>query len=419
MKKLLIVLGLLITAGAFLEAATVSLTTGSVGKDVEVMRQFLDDWEKKSGHTAKIVSMPASTTDQFGQYKIWLGAQNSDIDIYQMDVIWAPQLDSHFVDLSKSMRKEAKEHFSAIIDSQTVKGKLVAIPFFTDAPMLYYRKDLLTKYGEKPPKTWKELYRIAKKIQDAERAAGNSKIHGFVFQGNAYEGLTCDALEWVNSYGGGTIVDGRGKVTIKNKSAIQAIDYIATFVGVISPEGVLSYQEEESRGVWQTGNAVFMRNWPYAYSLGNSDDSSVKGKFDVVTLPKGEGRKAKSAATLGGWNLGVAKYSKNQDVAIDLVRYLTSRETQKRNAIEASKLPTRADLYEDADVLKVAPFFANMKNVLANSVGRPAYGTKTKYNEVSKEFWTAVHSVLSGDQDAKKALGDLEKRLKRVKGRSW
>ena len=415
------ILSVFIILGFFVNvhAATVSIASGSVGKDIQLLREYLDLWEQKTGNKGEITSLPASTTDQFAQYKIWLGAKNSDIDLYLLDVIWAPQIPQHFVDLSRVARKEAKEHFPAIIKSQTVGRKLVALPFFTDAPMLYYRTDLLNKYNESPPKTWSDLKRIAKKIQDAERKAGNDKLWGFVFQGNAYEGLTCDALEWVNSYGGGQIVANNGKITINNPRAVNAISFISTFVGDISPPGVLSYQEEESRGVWQLGNAVFMRNWPYAYSLGNADDSPIKGKFDVVTLPQGSGRGAKSAATLGGWNVGVSAYSKNRQAAIDLAKFLSGKEIQKLNAIKGSKLPTIPSLYQDQEILKVAPFFATMQSVLKEAVGRPSAGTKSKYNEVSKEFWTAVHAVLSGRKTAEVSLADLERRLKRLRGRSW
>ena len=158
---------------------------------------------------------------------------------------------------------------------------------------------------------------------------------GFVFQGNAYEGLTCDALEWVKSNGGGQIIEADGTISINNPKAAAALETAKSWVGTISPPGVLAYQEEESRGVWQTGNAVFMRNWPYAYALGNGADCAVKGKFDVTTLPAGDGEGARSAATLGGWNLAVSKYSKNPDAAIELVKWIASPEMQKYRALKA------------------------------------------------------------------------------------
>ena len=408
-----------ILAGGQAYAANLSIVLGSTGKDEQVMRELLDKFEKDTGNKVTIVPMPSSTTDQFGQYKLWLAAQNSDIDVYQTDVIWAPQLANQLLDLTDAMKDVAKDHFPAIIESQTVNGKLVALPFFTDAPALYYRKDLLDKYGKQPPKTWEELTATAKEIQDKERAAGAKDLWGFVFQGNAYEGLTCDALEWVKSNGGGQIVEPDGTISINNPQAAKALELARTWINNISPPGVLAYQEEESRGVWQTGNAVFMRNWPYAYSLGNSGDSAVKGKFDVVPLPAGTGDGARSAATLGGWNLAVSKYTKNADAAIALVKFLGSKEGQKYEAINASHLPTIQSLYEDADIAKAQPIIPRWKEVFLNAVPRPSAPTKVKYNEVSNQFWTAVHKTLSGDGSAADNLAALEISLTKLKGASW
>ena len=122
--------------------------SGAVGNAVENFKTLVKPWEEATGNTVTMVPMPASTTDQFGQYRLWLAAGNADIDVYQTDVIWAPQLADHFVDLTEAAKDLAPTHFPSIIESQTVNGKLVALPIFTDAPALYYRKDLLEKYGE-------------------------------------------------------------------------------------------------------------------------------------------------------------------------------------------------------------------------------------------------------------------------------
>jgi trehalose/maltose transport system substrate-binding protein len=400
-------------------AANLSFVSGATGKDIEVLKEFLKPFEAKSGHTVTVVPMPSSTTDQFGQYRLWLAAGNADIDVYQTDVIWAPQLAEQFLDLTETAKDIAPKHFPSIIQSQTVNGKLVALPVFTDAPALYYRKDLLEKYGKSVPKTWKEMAATAKEIQDAERAAGNKDIQGFVFQGNAYEGLTCDALEWVKSFGGGQIVEPDGSISINNDKAAAALDTVKGFIGTISPEGVLAYQEEESRGVWQTGNAVFMRNWPYAYGLGNGDDSKVKGMFDVTTLPMGDGEGSGSAATLGGWNVAVSKYSKNPDAAIELAKFLASEEAQKIRALKSSQLPTIVSLYDDADIKASQPIIPRWKEVFLNAVPRPSAPTKVKYNEVSSLFWSAVHDTLSGKGSSKENLETLEAKLTELKGDAW
>jgi trehalose/maltose transport system substrate-binding protein len=303
-------------------AVEVNFVSGAVGRDIEILRELVQPWEAETDNTVNVVPMPASTTDQFAQYKLWLAAGNADVDVYQLDVIWAPQVADHFLDLTEAAADVVGDHFPSIIESQTVDGKLVALPLFTDAPALYYRKDLLEKHGAEVPTTWEELTATAQMIQDAERAEGSADMWGFVWQGNAYEGLTCNALEWIKSFGGGQIVEPDGTISVNNPKAIEALETAMSWVGTISPPGVLAYQEEESRGVWQTGNAVFMRNWPYAYGLGNSDDSPVKDLFDVAPLPTGGGNDT-SAATLGGWNLAVSRYSPNPEAAIDLVKFLT------------------------------------------------------------------------------------------------
>ncbi|MBB3390956.1 trehalose/maltose transport system substrate-binding protein [Rhizobium sp. BK275] len=399
-------------------AAEISISASSTGKNLDLFRKQLDAFEKATGNTVKIVTMPPSSTEQFSQYRLWLAAGNTDVDVYQTDVIWAPQLADQFVDLKDATKDVIGDFFPAIVGSQTVNGRLVAVPLYTDAPALFYRKDLLEKYGKQPPKTWDEMEATAKEIQDKERAAGQKDLWGYVFQGNAYEGLTCDALEWVKSSGGGQIIETDGTISINNEKAAAALNRAKGWIGTISPSGVLAYQEEESRGVWQTGNAVFMRNWPYAYALGNGADSPVKGKFDVTTLPvAAEGDKPSS--TLGGWNLAVSKYSKNPDAAIELVKFLTSKASQKQRAIELSNLPTLSALYDDKDIAAAQPFMPNWKPIFENAVPRPSAVAKVKYNEVSAKFWTAVHNTLSGSGTAEENLELLEADLTTLQGSGW
>lgn len=405
-------------SGSPVLADEIFYVSGAVGNAVENFVNLVKPWEEATGHKVTLVPMPASTSDQFGQYRLWLAAGATDIDLYQTDVIWAPQLADHFVDLSEVAKDLAPTHFPSIIESQTVAGKLVALPIFTDAPALYYRKDLLEKYGVAVPKTWDELTVAAQTVQDGERAAGKGDFWGFVWQGNAYEGLTCNALEWVKSFGGGQIVEPDGTISINNENAAKALDTVKGWVGTISPEGVLAYQEEEARGVWQTGNAAFMRNWPYAYGLGNGADSAVKDLFGVTTLPVG-GEGNTSAATLGGWNVAVSKYSLHQEAAISLAMYLAGPEAQKQRAINESNLPTIVALYDDADIAASQPIIPQWKDVFLNAVPRPSAPTLGKYNEVSAKFWSAVHETLSGNGTAAENLELLEADLTELKGEAW
>lgn len=415
MTSVVAILSVLATAG---QADVVTYATGAGGNAVAVLEELVAPWEDATGHTVEIVTMPASSTDQFGQYRLWLAAENGDIDLYQTDVIWAPQLADHFVDLTDAASDLAPLHFPSIIESQTVNGKLVALPLMTDAPALYYRTDLLEGYGYDAPSTWEEMTAIAQEIQDAEREAGNDDLWGFVWQGNAYEGLTCNGLEFVSSFGGGQIVEPDGTISINNPNAAAAIELAAGWVGTISPEGVLAYQEEDARGIWQAGNAVFMRNWPYAYGLGNDDSSAVQGLFDVVTLPTG-GDHTVSAATLGGWNVAVSQYSDNQDIAISLALYLSGEEAQRTRTLIASTLPTIVSLYDDAEIGEALPIIPRWKDVFLQAVPRPSAPTKGSYNEVSSLFWTAVHNTLSGQGSAEENLEVLEADLTDLRGDSW
>ncbi|WP_127996335.1 ABC transporter substrate-binding protein [Piscinibacter defluvii] len=406
-------------AAAACQAATITISCGSNAADLEFCGKFAEEWGKKNGHEVKMYTPPASTTDNLALLRQQFAAKSSDVDVIMIDVIWPGVIKDHLVDLKKYSKGVESTHFPAIVNNNTVDGKLLGMPWFTDAGLLFYRKDLLEKYGVKPPQTWDELAAGAKKIMDGERAAGSADFQGFVFQAKAYEGLTCDALEWVHSFGGGEIVDKAGNITINNPQAAKALDTAASWIGTIAPGGVLNYGEEDARGVWQNGKAAFMRNWPYAWSLGQAADSPIKGKIGVAALPAGTGPGAKKAATLGGWQLAVNKYSKNVDAAAALVMYMTSAEIQKKRAVGGSYNPTIPALYKDADILKANPFMGELLDVFTNAVARPSTATGLKYPEVSQTFWDATHEVLSKKSKGADAVKKMETKLKQVKRNKW
>ncbi|MGH6902917.1 MAG: ABC transporter substrate-binding protein [Geminicoccaceae bacterium] len=408
-------------AGSAAQAATIAISCGAVGLELQICQQGANAWAAATGNQVNVISTPNSATERLALYQQILAANSSDIDVFQIDVIWPGILANHLLGLNDYIDQETiAQHFPAIVENNTVDGQLVGMPWFTDAGILYYRQDLLEKHGKQPPTTWQELNRTAAEIQDAERAEGNDRMWGFVFQAKAYEGLTCDALEWIDSFGGGTIVADDGTITISNDQAVEAVNLASTWIGSIAPEGVLNYAEEEARGVFQSGNAVFMRNWPYAWALGNADDSPIKGKIGVSALPRGSGEEGKHTGTLGGWQLAVSRYSQNPEIAADLVAYLTSYDEQKRRAIEGSYNPTIAALYEDEEVLAASPFFGDLYETFTSAVARPSRVTGEKYNQVSSEFFNAVHAVLSGKTDAASSLAALEGKLDRLsRGGRW
>jgi len=417
--RFLALLLMLISAGEA-RAATLSISCGAVGVEMRLCQQGVDAWAKQTGNQVKIVATPNSSTERFALYQQILASHSSDIDIFQIDVVWPGTLAPHLIDLSQYVSQEVtKQYFPSLITNDTVNGKLVALPWFNNAGVLYYRKDLLQKYGEKPPTTWQQLTDIARRIQDAERKAGNPRMVGFVFQAKGYEGLTCDALEWIDSFGGGTIIDADGKVTVDNPQAVAALELAKNWIGDIAPRGVLNYDEEQSRGVFQSGNAVFMRNWPYAWKLGNAADSPIRGKIGVIAVPAG-GTDGHQTGVLGGWQLAVSKYSQHPELAADLVRYLTSYAEQKQRAIKGSYNPAIPALYRDPQVLTAVPFFGTLYATFEHAVARPSRIAGPKYERVSAEFYYTVHDVLSGKIAAAPALASLQKKLTRLsRGGQW
>jgi trehalose/maltose transport system substrate-binding protein len=385
-----------------------------VGEGGRWMRARAQEWADRTSNQLEYVSRPNSSTETLSLYNQYWAAQSPDVDAYLIDVIWPGVAAPHAVDLSRYIKEdEIKQYFPRIIENNTVDGKLVGLPFFTDAGILYYRTDLLDKYGFKqPPQTWEQLTDMARKIQGGERQAGKPDFQGFVFQGAAYEGLTCNGLEWIYGYNGGTIIDRGNRITINNPNAIKALDVAKSWVGRIAPRGVTIYQEEQARNLFQGGNTVFMRNWPYAYALGNSPESPIAGKFAATVLPKGEAG-GQHAATLGGWQLMVSKYSKNPGPTADLVRYLCSAEVQKKHALDLSNLPTRPGLYKDQEILAKLPWFASMLEVFNNAVARPSTVLKANYNEVSTAFFQHLNKILNGEESSKDAVSAIERTAKR------
>jgi len=390
-----------------------TISCGSVSQDAEICKKNVDEWAAKTGNKVKLYSDPENSSERLVLFRQKFATGASDIDVLMVDVVWPGILKDHLLDLTAATAGAEKEHFPAIVANNTIDGKLLAMPWFTDVGLLYYRKDLLEKYDEKVPTTWEELATMAKKIQDAERASGAKDMQGFVFQAKASESLTCNALEWIAAYNGGSIVDNTGKITINNAQAAKALDTAASWVGTITPRGVLNYAEEEARGVFQKGNAVFMRNWPYAWSDAQAADSTIKGKVGVSPLPKG-GVNGKSAATIGGWQLAVSKHSKHPKEATDLIMFLTSKDTQKKRAVDGSYNPTIPALYADKEILDKNPFFADLLKVFEASVARPSKATGLKYNEVSTAFWNASSSVLAGIAKGAEAVAKLEEELYKI-----
>ena len=385
-------------------------------------RQFSQGWQQEleqftseTGIRVKLLPSPEAVRAQFVVWRELLRTGAPDPDVYGLDVIWPGMLAEYFIDLKPYFGNEIPTHFPAIMASYTVDNKLVAMPHYGNIGLLYYRTDLLRQYGYgAPPTTWDELESMAARIQAGERAKGKKEFWGFVWQGAAAEGLTCNALEWQASDGGGRIIEEDRTISVNNPHAIRAWKRAARWVGSISPPGVVGYKEWDALNAWMTGDAAFMRNWPIAFIDSQAEGSPIRHKFDIALLPGG---KSGRVGTLGGSGLAVSRFSAHPREALELVRYLARRDVQVERARVLSQPPTLPDLYNLPEVLGPNPRFALLKQAFQTGiVSRPSDVTGKKYLDVSDAYIQAVHSVLTGEKRAPEAAAALENELVRITG---
>jgi trehalose/maltose transport system substrate-binding protein len=381
----------------------------------EERQQELKQFTRETGIQVKLLPSPETARQRLVLWKELLETGASGPDVYSIDVIWPGMLAEYFVDLKPYFANEVSLQFPAIAATYTVDNKLVALAYRADIGLLYYRTDLLRQYGyREPPRTWDELEIMAARIQAGERAKGKKQFWGFVWQGAADEVLTCDALEWQASDGGGRIIEEDKTISVNNPQAIRAWQRAARWVGSISPPSVVGYTEWDASNVWVAGDAAFMRSWPPADVDSQVPGSSVRNKFDIARLPGGN---AGRMGTLGGAGLAVSRFSAHVNEALELVRYLCSRNLQLQRSRVLSQPPTLPELYSLPEVLETNPRFALLSQAFRTGiVSRPSQVSGRKYQDVTNAYIQAVHSVLTGEKSAPEAAAALENELVRITG---
>lgn len=355
--------------------------------------------ESQDRVTVKYIELPppSSSTEVYQGLVQQLARRNGTPDVFSQDVIWiagfaaagwALPLDEYFPKDTRSA------YFPGTVAACTYDEKLTALPWFLDSGMFYYRKDLLEKHGGKVPETWDEMATIAA----AAQAAGDAKF-GYLWQGKQAEVLVCDAVEIITSNNGAILApDGKSSL-INEKGAVEAIQFLYDTINKtkISPQNVLSWDEEPSRQPFTSGEAMFMRNWSYVYPIAqDAKASQVVDKVGVAPLPHFAG--GKSAACLGGYQLGVNANSKQREASIEFLTWLSSPETQHRIALNFGLAPTRPALFQDAQIKTEQPFMASLESVFTGATGRPI---TPEYAKVTLALQSSISKALvSGNVQA-------------------
>lgn len=394
-------------ASSFAREVTITYSHGldATGVTKKLIAQFMAKYPEIKVNE---IELPSSTDTQHDSYVTKFNAGDDSVDVMAVDIIWPPEFGAAqwVLPLNKYFsRQELDEFLPGPVNGTAYNGKQYAIPWYTDAGVLYYRKDILDEAGVQPPKTWDELVKLSQQL----KGKGDTE-YGFVFQGNQYEGLICDFLEYVWG-NGGNVLDGK-KVVLNSPQNVEALQFMVDLVNKynIVPPGVTTYLEEDSRRVFTEGKSVFMRNWPYAWKLANQEGSKVKGKVGIVPMPIGP-RGKEPGATLGGWNLAINKYSRNVDAAVKFVKFWTSYDAQKFAAIEGARLPTRKAVYKDPDVLKVNPHFASFYDVFVTAKPRPV---SPFYPMLSDAMQIQIHRAITGKISPQKALDNAAKTIEAI-----
>ncbi len=351
--------------------------------------------------------LPATTDEQHQFYITNLEGRSSRFDVMALDVIWIPEFAQAgwLQDLTGRMPEEETHKFlESPMEADTYNGQLYAVPWYVDAGMLYYRKDLLAKYGLEPPRTMEELVASARKVLDGEKDPG---LYGFIWQGKQYEGLVCVALEFIRG-NGGQILDREGNCRLKDPRVADALGFMRDLIyeNKVSPALVTTANEESTRHTFGRGRALYMRNWPYAWNLFQEEGSKVRGLVGVVAMPPFTGNSG--VATLGGWQLGINKYSRNHDVSWRFIEFMTSYRSQRDLALGAGFKPTRKAVYSDPDLTDKQPFIAELYPIIVNARPRPV---TPFYSMISQVLQSEFSAAINGIRTPRRALARGEEEI--------
>jgi multiple sugar transport system substrate-binding protein len=383
------------------EKATQAKASGNVtwciGKDTTgAFGTVVDNFNKANPNAnAKLLELPEDAVEQRRLQIQRLRAKSTECDVLGMDVIWTAEYAAQgwLKDVSDYISENGDKFIKSTVDTTNFEDKNWGVPFNSNAGFIYYRTDQVNE----APKDWETMYK---------EAADNN---GIVYQGFRYEGLTVNFLELLYSKGGSIVSDDGKEATANSQEAKDVLKFMADGIkNGAAPKANTTYKEEESRRAFESGNATFMRNWPYAYALGK--DSKIADKFDITTFPGFAGQDG--AGVLGGYNLGISAYSKNPEGSLAFIEFATKPDQQKIMATEASLPPTTSATYDDPAVKKAMPFAADLKTAIEQAQPRPV---SPVYPQISEAVYNNVYDALQGnaspDEAASKMNDEIQKAL--------
>jgi multiple sugar transport system substrate-binding protein len=359
-----------------------------------------------SAHPAQrvtVVPLPNEADDQHAQLVASLQTGSSRYDVMSLDVIWTAEFASNAWIVPLSPRSlQLDDLLRPAVATASYQGRLYAAPFTSNAGLLYYRKDILAAAGQKPPRTWARLAELARTVAPAHKMAG------YAGQFAAYEGLTVNFAEAVQSAGGSILSPGGTRVTVNSPQARAGLRFLMNGLhqGWI-PRAALTYDEAASQQAFESGKLLFLRNWPYVYGQASraGPGNMVAGKFGVAALPGPDGP---GSSSLGGANLAISSFSRHQRTALAFIKFLTSLPSERRILIDGSLPPVWTQLYTSPPMLRRFPYLPALEKAILSAKPRPEI---PNYNQLSLAISSTIHQALETNQPVNATLTTLSREL--------
>ena len=382
--------------------------TLAIGKDNPGWLQgVITGWNKQNpNQKVTLLLLPEASNDQLAQLVANLQAKSDEYDVIDMDVIWTAEFASNgwIIPLPES-QFPLGDFLKPAVDTAMYQGRLYAVPDYSNADVLYYRKDILAKAGKQPPKTWGQLQQLA------ETVAPKYGLDGYAGTFAPYEGLTVNFAEAVQSAGGSILSPEGTKVTVDSAQALQGLEFLVNgFQQGWIPKVTLTYEEESAQHAFEAGKFLFLDNWPDVYSALSvpGPDNQVYGKFGVAALP---GPAGTGSSSLGGANLAISAYSQHQRTALNFIKYMTDLANEKQMLEQGSFPPVWKQLYTNKSLIRSYPYLPVLEQAINSAQPRPAI---TNYDQASLAISSTVYEALTHQKKPQQALAEMAGQLTQI-----
>ncbi len=394
--SLFIVVGLILPV---LSQQPVEIKTLMRADEAQTWQPFVEQFDRQHPDiNLEVIEAPSDSNQVEDLYTASFLLGNSPYDIVYMDIVWTAKFAAAgwLLDVTDRLSdREIEQYLTGDIQGGMYQGKLYRVPFRSDAGMLYYREDLLNQAGYQPPETFEELIQISQDLQQQGLAQW-----GYVWQGKQYEGLAAMFVEILQGHNAFWVNPDTLEVGLDSPEAIEAVEFLrSTIEQNISPPGVTTYAEEETRRLFENGKTVFLRNWPYVY--GSALNSPIAGKYDIKPMVHEPGKS--SGATQGGWGLGISKTTKHPDAAWEVIKFFSSEEIQREYVLATGYVPSRTSLFNDPKIVAKYGHYPELLSVVQNSALRPPIAQYAQASDILQRYLSAALTDRMSPEAAMKA----------------